>query len=320
MARTIKTMFELVFLGALVLGLTIALTIFRPQGVGPSTQPYPLPPDNVNVAENPTQQLPYPSPADSQPTSPQKLTGPTCYTDGLNQFSLQLPTGWRASIPPDINAVGGASIFYNYALDEVESNHGAVELPTNAVKVQITSVKLADDETFEQWIDASIQSPNSSELSKQYTTTTTTPYPYEIAGYTGMAYSMQDFSGTNMLIINLQVDNDRVLIVTIMPASSPALSDALSMLSSLNTKDFGTCSSGAIAPDEPLIIPAPIMQEQLFVMSPQDYTCNLGTFPGNEAHNSLISLQMPFMIGETWIVGGAGSFYGNNHHCNYYNN
>ena len=28
---------------------------------------------------------------------------------------------------------------------------------------------------------------------------------------------------------------------------------------------------------------------------------------------------MPFRAGESWTVGGAGSFYGNNYHCNSYN-
>jgi murein DD-endopeptidase MepM/ murein hydrolase activator NlpD len=28
---------------------------------------------------------------------------------------------------------------------------------------------------------------------------------------------------------------------------------------------------------------------------------------------------MPFRVGEIWLVGEPGSFYGNNRHCNYYN-
>jgi murein DD-endopeptidase MepM/ murein hydrolase activator NlpD len=44
------------------------------------------------------------------------------------------------------------------------------------------------------------------------------------------------------------------------------------------------------------------------------------TYPGTEAYASTIALQMPFIAGETWIVGGGGSFYGNNLHCNNPNN
>jgi len=44
------------------------------------------------------------------------------------------------------------------------------------------------------------------------------------------------------------------------------------------------------------------------------------TYPGTEALDSTITLQMPFIAGEIWTVGGAGSFYGNNEHCNDPNN
>lgn len=46
-----------------------------------------------------------------------------------------------------------------------------------------------------------------------------------------------------------------------------------------------------------------------------------GNFVGNEAISSMISsLQLPFIAGETWTVGGNGSFYGNGAHCNDPNN
>jgi len=45
--------------------------------------------------------------------------------------------------------------------------------------------------------------------------------------------------------------------------------------------------------------------------------CRTGdTSSGDEAKQSTIKLQMPFVIGETWTVGGAGSFYGDKFHCN----
>lgn len=47
--------------------------------------------------------------------------------------------------------------------------------------------------------------------------------------------------------------------------------------------------------------------------------CPFGTYPGNEAPYSTISLQMPVAPGSNWVVGGGGSFYGNFFHCNSYN-
>ncbi len=44
--------------------------------------------------------------------------------------------------------------------------------------------------------------------------------------------------------------------------------------------------------------------------------CPNGNYTGNEAFNSTISLQMPFIAGEEWRVGSTGSFYGEGNHCN----
>jgi hypothetical protein len=55
-------------------------------------------------------------------------------------------------------------------------------------------------------------------------------------------------------------------------------------------------------------------------VTPVSADCPTGvTYPGNEAPNSTIHLQMPFLAGEAWTVGGGGSFYGNGKHCNDFN-
>ena len=262
---------------------------------------------------------PYPPPPEYQPKPTQEIIGPTCYIDRLNKFNLHVPKGWRTDGAPDINAIGGASVFYNYSHDEVKSDHGSVELPPEAIKVQVSSAMISDKETFDQWIIAAIERTISSEQGKLYHTTTTSPYEYKLAGYNGLAYSVTDSTGATLFIFNLLVDANRVLIITITPANSPSISDALSMLETLNADEFDTCSSGAKIPDNQELLQELAIQSDAISLTVEDFTCNLGTFPGSEAHNSIISLQMPFLIGETWIVGGAGSFYGNNHHCNYYN-
>jgi hypothetical protein len=52
------------------------------------------------------------------------------------------------------------------------------------------------------------------------------------------------------------------------------------------------------------------------VSSSMAIACPIGTFPGTEAPKSTMKLQMPFLAGEAWTVGGGGSFYGNGLHCN----
>lgn len=133
------------------------------------------------------------------------MNGTTCFIDQLNQFSLQLPTGWHTDGPPDINGVGGASVFYNYSRDDVKSNHGYFELPSTAIKVQVSSAKKSEKKNLEQWISAAIERTISSKQGKSYNTTTTSPYEYKLAGYNGLAYSVIDSTGTILLIINLLV-------------------------------------------------------------------------------------------------------------------
>jgi len=306
MAQVMKNIFQFITLCMLVLGLIVTLNFFLPKGTGPASLAYPPPEEDSSKSQ--TTPYPYPPPPENQPTPTQEMNGTTCFIDQLNQFSLQLPTGWHTDGPPDINGVGGASVFYNYSHDEVKSNHGFIELPPNAIKVQVSSAKISDKENFEQWISAVIERTISSEQGTLYNTTTTSPYEYKLAGYTGLAYSVTDSTGTILLSINLLVDDTRVLIITITPANSPSISDAISLLETLNAKDFDSCSSGLKMPDEQELIPELATQTETLALTVEDFTCNLGTFPGNEAHNSTISLQMPFLIGETWIVGGAGSF------------
>lgn len=315
--QVMKNLFQFLLLCVLVLGLLVTLNFFLPKGTGPESLGYPPPEENTSKShETP---YPYPPPHENQPTPTHQVIEPKCFIDQLNQFSLQLPTGWYTDGPPDNNAIGGASVFYNYSRDEVKSNHGYVELPPNAIKVQISSAKISDKENFEHWIVAVIDRTVSSEQGKQFNTTTSPLYPYKLAGYNGLAYSVADSTGTNLLSINLSIDDHSVLIITIAPADSLSISDALSMLETLNAKEFDSCSSDVKIPDKQELIPELAIQTETIDLAVEDFTCNLGTFPGSEAQNSTISLQMPFLIGETWIVGGAGAFYGNYHHCNYYN-
>ncbi len=242
MAQVIKNIFQLILLCLLVLGLIVTLNFFLPKGTGPASLAYPPPEEDSSKSQ--TTPYPYPLPSENQPTPTQEVSGPTRFIDQLNQFSLQLPTGWHTDGPPDINSVGGASVFYNYSRDEVKSNHGFIELPPNAIKVQVSSAKISEKENFEQWISAAIERTISSEQGKQYNTTTTSPYEYELAGYTGLAYSVTDSTGTTLLSINLQVDDNRVLIIIITPANSSSVSEAISILETLNAKEFDSCSSG----------------------------------------------------------------------------
>lgn len=299
---------------AFVFAIVIILTISLPKNEITS-QTYPAP-----IEQTSRDSYPPPEPPLTTTAQPVGLIGPACYVDKLNRFSLYLPSGWRADVPPSENAIGGASVFYNYTQDDIKMDHGSLILPPNSVKIQITSGVLLRSQSFEQWINIATQQMLTSDIAKQFQTVIGTPYPYNLAEQGGIAYTVKDSSGTDALVINLP-SRDRVIIISIAPAGMESLASFL--LSSLDTMNLDGCNSEAISPEES--IPKATPTTETFFENHKEtnkggLTCELGTFPGTEAHNSQISLQMPFPLGETWIVGGGGSFYGNNHHCNFYNN
>lgn len=317
MVKVMNNLFQFFILIAIVtFGLIIILKLFLPNGNMAGYIGYPPPEDNIDRTL--TTPIPYPPP-ENQPTPTPELHGPHCHIDRLNQFNLILPNGWHTDGPPDVNGVGGASVFYNYSRDEVTSDHGIVKLPPNAIKIQVSSTMILENETLEQWVNYIIDNTISSEQGKRYKTKATSPYTYDLAGYSGLAYSVSDSTGLTLLSINLPVGTKRILVITITPADSPSIIDAAALLETLNVRDFDSCSSAAKKPDEQVLNSELPTQSETITLKDEDFTCNLGTFPGGEAHKSTITLQMPFLINETWIVGGEGSFYGNNHHCNYYN-
>lgn len=71
-----------------------------------------------------------------------------------------------------------------------------------------------------------------------------------------------------------------------------------------------------------IILALPLLSLACINVALAQPTCSVNvTHPGDEAGQSTIRLQMPFLAGQTWTVGGAnlGSFYGNYRHCNTYN-
>ncbi|MFC1879481.1 M23 family metallopeptidase [Chloroflexota bacterium] len=269
-----------------------------------ATSPYP-PPDGTDTS------LPYPLPEDAPPktaTPPRyNFIGPECLVDNAKGITLQLKPGWYGYIPKSTTGAGPVTIL-NFDRDDLELSHGKpTNLPQDHIKVEIYKFELTADKTFEQWIADKTGPENQVQ-------------PHQLAGHNGFTYIQSDNTGWTARIISLQVDLENILHVSISPTDSQALSEALEMLNTIDTTGTNTCSNMLISANEQsILLHQPIIEPS---MSP-DFECPSGpgnSFPGDEAHSSTIILNMPFMIGQAWIVGGDGSFYGNYHHCNYYNN
>ncbi|HLB46157.1 MAG TPA: hypothetical protein VJL59_03935 [Anaerolineales bacterium] len=156
------------------------------------------------------------------PTPQGALVGPQTIRDPGGHFSLTLLPGWYAS------AVG-ITVITNYDTEKISDVH---TFPSGGLKIQIGVGKLESGQSFEQWLSnwiaVSISPPPDSGLPGL---TATEPQPYILGNYEGVTYFIND--EYRIMEIVLPVRDRRVIIIGLTPADSPALTEALSMLASL---------------------------------------------------------------------------------------
>jgi hypothetical protein len=159
------------------------------------------------------------------PTSPWPLVGPQIITDSTGQFSLNLPSGWYAT------TLGGV-ILTNYDADKVvDVNNFA----PGDIKIQMGIGKLPAGQTFEEWQKGQIARDTTPDPNSGWPgQTATTPLPYTLEHYNGFTYFLS--GPPRILVINLSLDNSRVVSISLMPADSSALNKALTMLTTLEVK------------------------------------------------------------------------------------
>jgi len=276
------------------------------------------PPQNDNGQAQLTPKMqspPYPEPNEQSLVSgtpkQTRFVGPDCVVDDVKNLSLQIPEGWYVDI-------GLSSInIFNYNPDALIYEHGdSKNLPTNNIKIEIYIFELKPGQTLEEWVS---EEKAQTKGRDDHTSTVSQNVPYNLGQYDGLAYSITDTMGWNSRIIALQADSKKGAVANIFPADSSALSDALVVLASLDMSGNSTCSGKAFLPERNFHQSKDLIQTNL--PKKPTFECPTGvTYPGVEANNSTIDIQMPFTWGQIWIVGGKGAFYGNYHHCNYYNN
>jgi hypothetical protein len=172
------------------------------------------------------------------PTFTPLPSGQICYVDPLNHFSLLLSPGWFADPPPSPDAIGGATVLYNY-----DTTDGEGIFPPGSLKIQITSDELDAGQSFDQWLSDLIAFYTSS--AEPIPLTATEPTPYALGQYEGVSFVLmgQDYSS---LEIVLSLNGGRVLIIGLLPSDSSALSEGLSMLSSLDASDTAPAISSLV--------------------------------------------------------------------------
>lgn len=298
----------------LLLILFVSINFLRgtSQSGGISTGVYPPP-------QGETEQIstsPYPAPIEqttTPATSHQKnFVGPDCLVDKSKKLALFLPEGWHGDISLNLISIT------NYDPNSLQYDHGKpINIPTDHIKIEVYVFVLDPGQTLDQYLSTQkAQATNQDNTRPALTFSENSPY--KLGKYDGVAYAVTDSSGWNSRTITARVNDDKGIAVSIFPADSQAFAEALSILSTLDVSENPICPENSSVSSQVAKFPEELNQTEV---ETTDFECPQGvTYPGTEAKSSTIDLQMPFPWGQTWIVAGGGSFYGNYHHCNYYNN
>jgi hypothetical protein len=215
------------------IALSLLLVACQPEGFVPlssvptATLPdSPLPPPTDTGGPTPT---PYPTPRPEDitpsPTPTPTVTpegAPVIITDPEGNFRLQLLPGWRAS-------VGRITVITNYDTEQLSDVHS---YPSDGLKIQIGIGRLPADKSFEQWQEEWIALETSPVPEDGWPgQTATDPIPYMLGPYEGFSYYLN--GEIRVFEIHLLLSGSRVMGIQLMPADSPALEEALVMLSTL---------------------------------------------------------------------------------------
>jgi len=239
------------------------------------------------------------------------------YEDPLYKYRLTLPKSWHIS-PTPANALYGAAVFYNYNPDMAEATG---QIPANAIKVQIGVAPLPSQQNLQDWaIKWASFEVNNDAVRGQNMTIAYEPKLIDVGGFSGVTYVIHTPQQPSVMVINLELKHGQVMVIGFSPADSPAIAQTLEVLATLEPNASLTFPQEVVYAatqwaNTPVPESLPMTSDSATIMG----TCPIGTFPGTEAPDTPITLYMPFRNGETWTVGGAGSFYGNNYHCNSYN-
>lgn len=297
----------------LLLILFVSINFLREtfQSGGVSTGIYPPPQDETDEIST----SPYPAPIE-QPTLPaisqqKKFVGPDCLIDESKGMALWLPEGWSGDISSNLISIT------NYDPNILKYDHGKpINIPPDHIKIEVYVFALEPGQTLEQYISTQKDQATNQDNTRPALTVSENS-PYKMGKYDGLAYGITDSSGWNSRSITARVNDNKGITVILFPADSQAFTQALSILSALDASENPVCPENSSVSSHVALFPEELNQNEVRIT---DFECPQGiTYPGNEAKSSTIDLQMPFPWGQTWIVGGGGSFYGNYQHFNYYN-
>lgn len=261
------------------------------------------------------------------------------YEDPRYHYTLNTGAEWWVN-PTDARAVIGVARICNYDRQRAEDQN---TWPGNPICIQIGAGELAEEQSFEQWNNWRLVSEIDPGYVGEGGLKASTIARISMLDLSGAAYLLRGADGQDTLELNFQ-SGSQVLSIGLYPAELSSIELALPLLSTLKLMspdlELGHPEARYIPKDtltpiwEPrtynLLQELPALLESLEhgiasngltynAPASGGYCSGPGLFDWGEAPTSPIELWMPFRAGESWTVGGSGSFYGNWAHGNCYN-
>lgn len=161
-------------------------------------------------------------------STPGPAIGPQLISDPVSRFSLILAPGWYSTVP-DTNFASVTSIAnYNFYTEP---------RPPHGISIQVQAGPLPSGKSFEQWL-AEYRVEQTSPENGAYGVTLTPTQPYTLGQYVGVSY-IATAPDISVLVIAVPSGDRRVAVISLTPYDvaslpSPAVSEALTMLSTIN--------------------------------------------------------------------------------------
>ena len=151
-----------------------------------------------------------------------RIIGPQTITDPAGHYSLGLRAGWWASL-------GATTVLVNYDEDTIANVN---KFAPGDLKVQISVGRVQAGQSFDQWLSDWIAIETApAPGSGKPNLAATMPVPFKLGNYDGFQFTID--SEYPITEVDLPIDDGWVIIIGFTPSDSPAMSEALSMLTGI---------------------------------------------------------------------------------------
>lgn len=211
----------------------------QPLFSSPDSQPPYLAPLDEPFSRALGTQPPYPAPETqlNSSASYRKFSGPACLVDTAAGLAVRLPIGWYGNSSPNIIEIT------NYDPDKLIFQHGAaLNMPADQIKIELYVFEMDPGISMDQYITAEkFRVLQGDDINPSITWSKNSPI--KLGKYEGVTYFITVDGDWSSQGISIRVSDKKAIKFNIFPSDSPALKDAVAILSHLDASDHPKCTS-----------------------------------------------------------------------------